>query len=59
MTAFKQVIEHNRLHIRASAVVGLGGLHRIIYGAVVRLAGRPIRAFDDEESAKRWLLTQA
>lgn len=54
--AFKAMVEHNRPYIRASAVVGLTGLHRVIYTAVVRLARRQIPIFDDEQAAKEWLI---
>lgn len=59
VAAFKAMVEHNRPYIRASAVVGLSPLHRVIYMAVVRLAGRTIPTFDDEASAKAWLVGQA
>ena len=58
VAAFKAMVEHNRPYIRASAVVGLAPLHRVIYMAVVRLAGRTIPTFDDEASAKAWLVEQ-
>lgn len=58
VAAFKAMVEHNRPYIRASAVVGLSGLHRVIYVAVQRLAGRQIPTFEDEESARAWLVTQ-
>lgn len=58
VTAFKAMVEHNRPYIRASAVVGLSGLMRVIYAAVQRLAGRQIPTFADEASARAWLVTQ-
>ena len=53
--AFKAMVEHNRPYIKASAVVGLSGLHKVIYAAVVRIARRQIPVFDDEPSALEWL----
>ena len=59
VAALKRMVEHNRPFIRASAVVGMSSLHRIIYGVVVRIAQREIPAFDDEETAKAWLASKA
>ena len=59
VAALKRMVEHNRPYIRASAVVGMSSLHRIIYGVIVRIAQREIPAFDDEESAKAWLVSKA
>lgn len=56
--AFKAMVEHNRPYIKESAVVGLSGLHRVIYVAVVKIARRRIPTFDDEASAKAWLVGQ-
>lgn len=57
VAAFKAMVEHNRPYIKASAVVGMSGLTRVVYVAVVRLARRQIPTFDDEQSAKEWLVT--
>ncbi|HEU4642720.1 MAG TPA: hypothetical protein VFS44_09710 [Gemmatimonadaceae bacterium] len=54
----RALVEHNRPYVRASAVVGMEGLHKLIYFGVVKLARRNIPAFDDEGAAKEWLVTQ-
>ena len=46
---------HNRPYVRAAAVVGVTGLKRIIFEAVIAFSGRKLSAFDDEEKAKKWL----
>jgi hypothetical protein len=51
-------VEHNRPYVRASAVVGMEGLHKPIYFGVVKLTRRNIPAFDDEGAAKEWLVAQ-
>jgi hypothetical protein len=59
VAALKRMVEHNRPYIRASAVVGMSSLHRIIYSVIVRIAQREIPAFDDEDRAKAWLVSKA
>lgn len=54
----KTMVEHNRPYVRASAVTGMEGLHKLIYFGIVKLARRDIPAFDDEEAAKEWLAAQ-
>ncbi len=53
----KQLTAHNRPYVKAAAVVGITGLKRIIFGAVVAFSKRNIASFDDVEEAKQWLVT--
>ena len=41
--------------VTASAVVGVAGLKKIVYDAVIRFSGRQIATFDTVEQAKGWL----
>ena len=59
LQAMKELAAHNAPYVRASAVVGMGGLHRIAYQAVILFSKRNIRTFDDEAAALDWLVTQA
>ncbi len=52
----KQLTAHNRPYVRAAAVVGITGLKKIIFGAVMAFAKRNIESFDDVEQAKQWLV---
>lgn len=49
---------HNKPYVRAAAVVGVTGLKRIIYNAVIAFSRRNITTFDDREAAKSWLADQ-
>jgi len=54
-SAMKSFVEHNSPYVKASAVVGVTGLKKIIYMVMVRAAGRNIRTFDTADAAKDWL----
>ena len=45
-------------HMKASAVLGIGGLKQVILRSIVRITGRNIKTFDDNEAAKDWLAEQ-
>ena len=58
LQAMKELAAHNAPYVKASAVVGMGGLHRIAYQAVVLFSRRKIQVFDDERHALDWLASQ-
>jgi hypothetical protein len=47
---------HNRPYVRAAAVVGVTGLKRIIFEAVIAFSGRKLSTFDNIDKAKEWLI---
>jgi hypothetical protein len=51
----KHFTAHNRPYVRAAAVVGVTGLKRIIFEAVIAFSGRKVTTFDTIEKAKQWL----
>lgn len=51
----KQFTAHNKPYVKAGAVVGVTGLKRIIFSAVVTFSRRNLETFDDIEQAKHWL----
>jgi hypothetical protein len=51
----KQFTAHNKPYVKAGAVVGVTGLKRIIFSAVIAFSRRNIETFDDIEQAKHWL----
>ena len=59
LQAMKELASHDEPYVKASAVVGMGGLHRIAYQAVILFSKRNIKTFDGEEEAKDWLASQA
>jgi hypothetical protein len=58
LKAIREMVEHNKPHVRAAAVVGLNGLMRVVYNTLVHLTGRNIKAFEDEEAARSYLVAQ-
>jgi hypothetical protein len=59
LQGMKDLAAHNAPYVRASAVVGMSGLHRIAYQAVIMFSKRNIKVFDQEAEALDWLGTQA
>ena len=59
LQGMKELAAHNAPYVKASAVVGMSGLHRIAYQAVILFSKRNIKVFDQEADALAWLLTQA
>ena len=59
IAAMKDLAAHNAPYVKASALVGMGGLHRIAYQAVILFSRRTIQTFDSEEQALDWLVQQA
>jgi hypothetical protein len=54
----KDFTDANTPYVRASAVVGLDGLKKIVYNAVIMFSKRKINVFEDIEKAKDWLIEQ-
>ena len=54
----KELAAHNAPYVKASAIVGMSGLHRIAYQAVILFSKRNIRVFDTDEEALEWLASQ-
>ncbi len=52
----KEFAAHNKPYVRASAVVGVTGLKKILFDAVMIFSKRKLHAFDDREKAKAWLI---
>lgn len=59
LQGMKELAAHNAPYVKASAVVGMSGLHRIAYQAVILFSKRNIKTFDQESEALDWLVTQA
>lgn len=51
----KEYTAHNRRYVKAAAVVGVKGLMKILYRAVVLFSGRNLVLFDSLDQAKDWL----
>ena len=56
--ALKEFTAHNKPYVRAGAVVGVTGLKRIIFEAVIRFSKRKLSTFTTLDEAKEWLSKQ-
>jgi hypothetical protein len=54
----RKLAEANRPYVKASALVGLSALTRVIFRAVMALTGRQIRACETREQAIKYLISQ-
>ena len=45
-------------YVKASAMLGIDGVKRIVYRFMIKLSGRNIKLFDTVEAAKDWLAEQ-
>lgn len=57
--ALKDLAAHNKPYVKAAAVVGMSGIHRAVYSTLILFTRRNIKAFDEMEEAKDWLVEQA
>ncbi len=53
--AFTDFISGNKIHVKAGAVYGLGGLQRIVYNGLMKVTGRDLRSFETMSQAQEWL----
>ncbi len=56
--ALKELAKANKPFVKASAVVGVSGLRKVIYSMIMMFSKRQMSLFSDLESARRWLATQ-
>ncbi len=56
--AFKDFAAHNKPYVKASALVGISGLQKIIYSTIMTFTGRNIPIFNTKEEAMAWLIKQ-
>ena len=56
LSELREMVSQNRRFVVAGAVVGLKGLQRVAYTAMMRITGRNIKAFEDEDKAGEWLV---
>ncbi len=54
--ALKEYVAHNRPYVKAGAVIGLNDIKRVLFNALKRVTGRNLRAFEQSEAAKDWLV---
>jgi hypothetical protein len=54
----KDLMQHNRPYVKASALVGLSALTRVVFRAVMALTRRDIRVFESRKEAIAYLLSK-
>jgi hypothetical protein len=50
----KEIVKHKT---EKSAIVGMVGIKRVIFGAMIKLSDGHVRLFDNLEDAKKWLVS--
>ncbi|MBH1939452.1 hypothetical protein I5677_00930 [Mobilitalea sibirica] len=55
ISLFKEQTASTKQYVKASALIGLGGLHRIALDAVTRFSRADIKVFQDKSEALNWL----
>ena len=56
--ALKELAKANKPHVKASAVVGVTGLRKVIYSMITMFSKRQMQLFPDLDSARKWLVAQ-
>jgi hypothetical protein len=57
--ALRDVLDHNRPYVLAAALLGVTGLKKVMYTALMRITGRNSRVFETEADALAWLEAEA
>jgi hypothetical protein len=57
--AMQELAKHHKPYVKASALVGLTPLKRVMYRMVMMVTGRNISTFETREQALDWLAAQA
>lgn len=52
----EEYAEHNKPYVKAGALLGITGLKKIIYNAILKITGRKLEVFSDAKPAKEWLI---
>lgn len=56
--AMRDLAAHNKPYVKAAALVGITGMKKYILNTVIKLTGRKLEAFDNQDIAKSWLVNQ-
>jgi hypothetical protein len=58
VSAFGESAKLDKPHVKAAAVVGLSGLHTVVFNTIRLVTRRTFGVFDDLDTAKDWLVSQ-
>jgi hypothetical protein len=55
---FMNFVKENKPYMKASAIIGVTGLKQIVFNGIMKLTGRDVKSFNNEDQAKKWLISQ-
>jgi hypothetical protein len=55
---FTDFTKQNKPYVKVGAVIGITGLQKLAYNAIMRFSGRNIPIFDERQEALEWLTRQ-
>jgi hypothetical protein len=55
---FMNFVRENKPYMKASAIIGVTGLKQVVFNGIMKLTGRDVKSFNDENQAKEWLVSQ-
>jgi hypothetical protein len=55
---FTEFVKGNKNYMKASAVIGVIGLRQFMFNSIMKISGRDVKAFNEEDEAKNWLAAQ-
>ncbi|MBP7791773.1 MAG: hypothetical protein KA120_01800 [Candidatus Goldbacteria bacterium] len=58
VSALQEYVKENKPYVKASAVLGINPIKKIILNKIMEFSKREFLAFDNEEKAKEWLIKQ-
>jgi hypothetical protein len=56
VSALKDLADHDKPYVIASAIVGVEGLMSLILKTIAKATGRSFKLFNDDQSAMNWLI---
>lgn len=56
--ALKNLVVHNGPFVKHGAIVGLGGLQKVVYVTLTQLTGRRLPTFETVDEGLDWLVSQ-
>lgn len=57
VTAMQEFTKINRPYVKASAVLGINAIKKIIFNKIMEFSERKLNAFDTADKAKEWLVS--
>jgi len=55
---FMNFVKENKPYMKASAIIGVTGLKQVVFNGIMKITGRDVKSFNNEDQAKEWLVSQ-